>query len=159
MGEYKPPFSITNDILSYVSSISEKIGRINVISNLESKPHLRKNNRMKSIHFPMEMAEWRDYGILLFYPNGNLYLNIFRLKARSKSFRTNTTMRLLSAIYTERRQFLLSLCCRRLTKFWMIFLLRSVRIMNSFRNILKNCLRSWNTISLIRVKALCKSWD
>ena len=28
MGEYKPPFTITNEILSYVSSISEKIGRI-----------------------------------------------------------------------------------------------------------------------------------
>lgn len=28
MGEYKPPFTITNKILSYVSSISEKIGRI-----------------------------------------------------------------------------------------------------------------------------------
>ena len=27
MGEYKPPFTITNEILSYVSSISEKIGR------------------------------------------------------------------------------------------------------------------------------------
>ena len=28
MGEYKPPFTITNKILSYVSSISEKKGRI-----------------------------------------------------------------------------------------------------------------------------------
>ena len=28
MGEYKPPFTITNQILMYVSSISEKIGRI-----------------------------------------------------------------------------------------------------------------------------------
>ena len=36
MGDYKPPFMITNEILSYVSSISEKIGRITAISNLES---------------------------------------------------------------------------------------------------------------------------
>ena len=50
MGEYKPPFTITNEILSYVSSISEKIGRITAISSLETKPHLRKNNRIKSIH-------------------------------------------------------------------------------------------------------------
>ena len=43
MGEYRPPFTITNEILSYVSSISEKIGRINATNNLEAKPHLRKN--------------------------------------------------------------------------------------------------------------------
>lgn len=40
---YKPPFTITNKILSYISSISEKIGRITATSNLESKPHLRRN--------------------------------------------------------------------------------------------------------------------
>ena len=34
MGDYKPPFTITNEILSYVSSISEKIGQISAISNL-----------------------------------------------------------------------------------------------------------------------------
>ena len=50
MGDYKPPFTITNEILAYVSSISEKIGRITATSNLESKPHLRKNNKIKSIH-------------------------------------------------------------------------------------------------------------
>ena len=50
MGEYKPPFMITNKVLSYVSSISEKIGRITANSSLEAKPHLRRNNRIKSIH-------------------------------------------------------------------------------------------------------------
>lgn len=45
---YKPPFTITNAMLSYVSSISEKIGRITATSHLEAKPHLRKNNRIKS---------------------------------------------------------------------------------------------------------------
>lgn len=55
MGEYKPPFSITNEILSYVSSISEKIGRITATSNLEAKPHLRKNNRIKSIHSSLKI--------------------------------------------------------------------------------------------------------
>lgn len=50
MEGYKPPFTITNEILSYVSSISEKIGRITATGNLEAKPHLRKNNRIKSIH-------------------------------------------------------------------------------------------------------------
>lgn len=55
MGEYKPPFTITNEILSYVSSISEKVGRISATSNLESKPHLRKNNRIRSIHSSLKI--------------------------------------------------------------------------------------------------------
>ena len=53
--DYKPPFTITNQILSYVSSISEKIGRITATSNLESKPHLTKNNRIKSIHSSLKI--------------------------------------------------------------------------------------------------------
>ena len=48
--KYNPPFYITNQMLSLVSSISEKVGQISVTSNLENKPHLRKNNRIKSIH-------------------------------------------------------------------------------------------------------------
>lgn len=55
MGDYKPPFTITNEILSYVSSISEKIGRITAIGNLEARPHLRKNNRIKSIHSSLKI--------------------------------------------------------------------------------------------------------
>lgn len=50
MEHYTPPFNITNQMLSLVSSISEKLGKIGVISNLEVKPHLRKNNRIKSIY-------------------------------------------------------------------------------------------------------------
>ena len=55
MGDYKPPFTITNEILSYVASISEKIGRITAINNLEAKPQLRKNNRIKSIHSSLKI--------------------------------------------------------------------------------------------------------
>lgn len=55
MGEYRPPFTITNEILSYVSSVSEKIGRITATNNLEAKPHLRKNNRIKSIHSSLKI--------------------------------------------------------------------------------------------------------
>ncbi len=50
MDGYKPPFTITNSMLSHVASVSEKIGRITVMSNMKNKPHLRKNNRIKSIH-------------------------------------------------------------------------------------------------------------
>ncbi len=55
MGNYKPPFTITNEIVFYVSSISEKIGQITATSNLEAKPHLRKNNRIKSIHSSLQI--------------------------------------------------------------------------------------------------------
>ena len=55
MVDYQPPFTITNEILSYVSSISEKIGRITATGHLEAKPHLRKNNRIRSIHSSLKI--------------------------------------------------------------------------------------------------------
>ena len=67
MGEYKPPFTITNKILSYVSSISEKIGRITATGNLEAKPHLRRNNKTKlevSIDEPLNV-DWDGNELLL----------------------------------------------------------------------------------------------
>ena len=50
MDRYIPPFTISNKMLEYVSSISEKVGGINSRHMLDNKPHLRKNNRIKSIH-------------------------------------------------------------------------------------------------------------
>lgn len=55
MGNYEPPYTITNEILSYVASITEKIGRITAIGSLEAKPHLRKNNLIKSIHSSLKI--------------------------------------------------------------------------------------------------------
>lgn len=55
MGKYKPPFTITNRILSYVSSISEKIGRMTAAGSLEAKSHLRRNNRIRSIHSSLKI--------------------------------------------------------------------------------------------------------
>ena len=55
MVDYQPPFTITNEILSYVSSISEKIGRITATGHMEAKPHLRKNNRIRSIHSSLKI--------------------------------------------------------------------------------------------------------
>ena len=47
---YTPPYQITDKILSLVADISEKIGNITGRTNLSSKPHLRKNSKIKSIH-------------------------------------------------------------------------------------------------------------
>ncbi|MDD3368837.1 MAG: Fic family protein [Lachnospiraceae bacterium] len=55
MENYKPPYSITEDMLNLVASISEKLGKINVYHNLVAKPHLRRNNRIKSIHSSLKI--------------------------------------------------------------------------------------------------------
>ena len=50
MADYTPPFTITNTMLDCAASISEKIGKMSALKNLEAKPHLRKNNRIRSIY-------------------------------------------------------------------------------------------------------------
>lgn len=47
---YQPPFTITNRMLMLVAEIAEKTGRISNYKSFESKPHLRRNNRIRSIH-------------------------------------------------------------------------------------------------------------
>lgn len=50
MEQYAPPFSITNKMLTRVAQIAEKAGRISNYRAFETKPHLRRNNRIRSIH-------------------------------------------------------------------------------------------------------------
>ena len=50
MGDYKPPFTITNKMLDYVSNIMEKIGKLDNYTNFNKMPVLRRNNRIRSIH-------------------------------------------------------------------------------------------------------------
>lgn len=52
---YTPPYRITNKTLSLVSEISEKIGKITSRTDLDSKPHLRKNNKIKSVHSSLKI--------------------------------------------------------------------------------------------------------
>ena len=47
---YVPPFSINHQILMMVAQIAEKTGRISNYRSFETKPHLRRNNRIRSIH-------------------------------------------------------------------------------------------------------------
>ena len=55
MSNYVPPFTINNQMLLLVSNISEKIGRISITKNMQTKPHLRKNNRIKSIQSSLKI--------------------------------------------------------------------------------------------------------
>ena len=50
MSEYKPPFHTTDKITNLVAAISEQIGRIKVLSHGNLNPHLRKENRIRTIH-------------------------------------------------------------------------------------------------------------
>ena len=52
---YKPPYNITNRCLMLISSISEKIGKLESVNILNSQPHLRKNNRIKSVHSSLKI--------------------------------------------------------------------------------------------------------
>ena len=47
---YKPPFSVTNEMLTRSMSIAEKIGKITSFQSLQRMPILRRNNRIISIH-------------------------------------------------------------------------------------------------------------
>ena len=55
MSDYVPPFVISNTMLELVSEISEKVGRINSHKELENKPYLRRNNRIRSIHSSLKI--------------------------------------------------------------------------------------------------------
>ena len=50
MDKYTPPFTITNTMLSLAAEIGEKTGRITSYRSFDTKPYLRRNNRIRSIH-------------------------------------------------------------------------------------------------------------
>lgn len=75
MDRYQPPFEITNEMLLYVSSISEKLGQMSAMAGMVSKPHLRKNNRIKSIHSSLKIeANSLSLGQVRDVINGRLVL-------------------------------------------------------------------------------------
>ena len=55
MKRYEPPFGITNRMLNRVSSISEKLGRIETWRTLERQPRLCRNNRIQSVHSSLKI--------------------------------------------------------------------------------------------------------
>ena len=50
MSYYRPPFTMTDDITMLVSEISEEIGRLSVLHEGHITPHLRRKNRIRTIH-------------------------------------------------------------------------------------------------------------
>ncbi len=55
MGNYTPPYSITEKMLNLVSLISNKLGQMETYHNLDAKPHLRRSNKIKSVHSSLKI--------------------------------------------------------------------------------------------------------
>ena len=50
MKNKQPPFEITNKILDNVAAIAELMGRLSIYDHLSHNPHLRRTNRIRTIH-------------------------------------------------------------------------------------------------------------
>lgn len=50
MSDYKPPFHMTDKMISLIAEISEQVGRITVLQEDTIGPHLRRENRIRTIH-------------------------------------------------------------------------------------------------------------
>ena len=50
MNDYKPPFHMTDKMTSLIAEISEQVGRITVLQEGIISPHLRRENRIRTIH-------------------------------------------------------------------------------------------------------------
>lgn len=50
MSEYKPPFYMTDRTITLLAEISEQVGRITVLQEGIISPHLRRENRIRTIH-------------------------------------------------------------------------------------------------------------
>lgn len=50
MSEYKPPFHMTDKTVTLLAEISEQVGRITVLQEGTISPHLRRENRIRTIH-------------------------------------------------------------------------------------------------------------
>lgn len=50
MSDYKPPFHMTDKMTSLIAEISEQVGRITVLQEETISPHLRRENRIRTIH-------------------------------------------------------------------------------------------------------------
>lgn len=50
MNDYEPPFHMTDKITFLIAEISEQVGRITVLQEGTISPHLRRENRIRTIH-------------------------------------------------------------------------------------------------------------
>ncbi len=60
MYNQKPPFEITDEILSDVVEIGELVGRIGSVSDLSASPRLRRENRIKTIYSSLAIEQSKE---------------------------------------------------------------------------------------------------
>ena len=75
MDAYTPPYQITDEMLMLVSEISEKIGRLSEHRSLATRLHLRRNNKIQSVHSSLRIeANSLSFGEVRDVINGKLVL-------------------------------------------------------------------------------------
>ena len=57
MGEYKPPFHLTEEIMSLAMEIGESIGAIMVDTTMSPDPKLRRESRVRSIYSSLAIEQ------------------------------------------------------------------------------------------------------
>ena len=50
MSKYRPSFHMTDKITNLIATVSEQLGQIKILSGGDLTPHLRKENRIRTIH-------------------------------------------------------------------------------------------------------------
>ena len=72
MSEYKPPYYLTENMLSFVASISEKLGKLNVYSCVHEAFYLRLCHQIRRCHEPVALI------LLCLYPVSYTHLDVYK---------------------------------------------------------------------------------
>ena len=95
MKNYVPPFELTNDILEKISSIMEKIGKLDNYNAFDKNPYLRKQTRINSMHSSLAIENNKlslnqvknviNGKVVI----GKVYLNTFQLSQKFINIKMN----------------------------------------------------------------------
>lgn len=69
MSDYKPPFHMTDKMTFLIAEISEQVGRITVLQEGTISPHLRRKNRIRTIHSSLAI----EHNSLAWYQQAKLH--------------------------------------------------------------------------------------
>lgn len=57
LSEYKPPFHLTDEMISLTSEISVAVGTAEILHKERINPHLRRENRIRTIHSSLAIEQ------------------------------------------------------------------------------------------------------
>lgn len=64
---YTPPFTLTEEMLEYVSDIMEVLGQISNVNDLDKLPRLRRAGRIRSVHSRMKELIFIEFFLALIW--------------------------------------------------------------------------------------------